>query len=98
MTARTSSWRRRTSIPDPCLRRMGGTHPAAHRNIMKIYPLLIPVFALLLLSASLAATIPHATPLETAQGIEAQRNGGPYEPTPRACAFVCDVQRHVRFF
>ena len=65
---------------------------------MNTYPLLFPVFALLLLSASLAAAVPRATPLETAQGIAAQRNSGPHDPTPRACAFVCDVQRDVRFF
>jgi hypothetical protein len=65
---------------------------------MKNYPLLIPVFALLLFSASLAAAVPRATPLEAAQGIEAQRGSGPYDPTPRACAFVCDIQRAARFF
>jgi len=65
---------------------------------MNTYPLLFPIFALLLFSASLATAVPRATPLETAQGIAAQRNSGPHDPTPRACAFVCDVQRDVRFF
>jgi hypothetical protein len=65
---------------------------------MKTYPLLFPVIALLLLSASLATAVPRATPLETAQGIAAQRNSGPYDPTSRACAFICDVQRDARFF
>jgi hypothetical protein len=65
---------------------------------MNTFPLLIPVFALLLFSASLAAAVPRATPLETAQGIKAQRSSGPYDPAPRACALVCDVQRDARFF
>ena len=77
---------------------MGGTPPAAHRAVMRTYPLLIPVLALLLFTASLAAAVPRATPLETAQGIEAQRNRGPHDPTPAACAFLCDVQRDARFF
>lgn len=77
---------------------MGGTPPAAHRNNMKIYPLLIPAFALFLVSASLAAAVPRATPLETAQSIQAQRASGPYNPALRACALICDVQRDARFF
>jgi hypothetical protein len=65
---------------------------------MKTYPLLIPVFALLLFSASLSAAVPRATPLETAQGIGAQRDSGPHNPAPGACALICDVQRDARFF
>lgn len=77
---------------------MGGTPPAAHRAVMRTYPLLIPVLALLLFTASLAAAVPRATPLETARGLEAQRNSGPYDPTPRACGLVCDVPRDARIF
>jgi hypothetical protein len=65
---------------------------------MKIYPLLTPVFALLLFSASLAAAVPRISPLDTAPGIEARRNSSSYDPTPPACAFVCDVQRDALAF